>query len=842
MVMRLWPGRPYPLGATWDGRGVNFALFSEQATKVELCLYDEQEDGFRETQRISLPETTFQVWHGYFPDLRPDAIYGYRVDGLYSPRAGQRFNAHKLLLDPYARSIARDLRWDDSLFGYRVNEGPNTCDHRDSSAFAPLARVIDPAFDWGDDRPLKTPWHETVIYELHVRGFTRLNPKVEERLRGTYAGLATPASIDHLTSLGVTAVELLPIHYHIDDRFLVERQLKNYWGYNTLGFFAPHPGYASTGTAGCVNEFKTMVRRLHAAGIEVILDVVYNHTAEGNERGPTLSMRGIANSAYYRLADDRSGYIDYTGCGNSLNVAHPRCLQLIMDSLRYWVTEMHVDGFRFDLASALGREVQDVDTLAAFFDIIHQDPVLSQVKLIAEPWDIGHGGYQVGQFPIIWTEWNGRYRDCIRRFWKGQGGTVGEFASRLSGSSDLYQDDGRSPVASINFVTCHDGFTLRDLVSFNSKRNDANGENNRDGCNDNNSWNCGAEGPTDDPEVNRLRAKQQRNFLTTLILSQGVPMILAGDEFGQTQHGNNNAYCQDNKLAWLHWNWTAEERSLFRFTCDLVRLRKDNPVFRRRRFFFGRPIRGTEIKDLYWVRPQSGEMEEQDWNEPSIRSLGMGLVGHQISETDVKGEPIIGDSFLLLFNSHHEDVEFQAGRIGERDWGVVVDTESNAFVDRHLTSVRSVRVSARSIQVLRLEPLKAGRREQPDGWKDIVTGGGPGLMQAANERARIADLDAKQASVGIRIALPFEQDVNAFVSQAYEHVTFFTRLHHFVVVSDDFVVIPGGIGTVLETTMIWQLLQVRKLHETPLILVGNMWQGLIEWSRSAMLRPESPLG
>jgi len=704
--MRVWPGHPYPLGATWDGQGVNFALFSELATNVELCLFDELA-GFREVQRISLPERTYQVWHGYLPDATPGLVYGYRVHGPYAPAEGLRFNPHKLLLDPYARSIARDLTWADSVFGYCVGESTSMFDERDSGRHAPLARVIDPAFHWGDDRALRTPWSQTLIYELHVRGFTKLHPKIDAEDRGTYAAITAPASIDYLKSLGVTAVELLPVHYHIDDRFLVEKQLRNYWGYNTLGYFAPHPGYSASGAAGAVGEFKTMVRRLHASGIEVILDVVYNHTAEGSERGPTLSMRGIANAAYYRLADDRSRHVDYTGCGNSLNVRHPRCLQLIMDSLRYWATEMHVDGFRFDLASALAREVHDVDTLAAFFDIIHQDPVLSQLKLIAEPWDVGHGGYQVGNFPVIWTEWNGRYRDCVRRFWKGDGGTVGEFASRLSGSSDLYQDDGRSPSASINFITCHDGFTMRDLVSFNQKHNEANGEENRDGSNQNDSWNCGVEGPTDDPEVNALRSRQQRNLLATLVLSQGVPMILSGDEFGQTQRGNNNAYCQDNELAWLNWDWNAEQRSLFDFVCRLIRLRTANPVFRRRKFFFGRPIQGASVKDIYWVRPSSGEMEEGDWNEAGVRSLGMGLVGHQISETDDHGAPIAGDSFLLLFNSHHEDVEFLADRIKGRDWEVILDTAQNLSLPRALTAAQSARVAARSMQVLKLLPRQA---------------------------------------------------------------------------------------------------------------------------------------
>ncbi len=606
---RVWPGKPSPLGANFDGRGVNFALFSEHATQVVLCLFDTT-DAQSETERIVLPEKTDQVWHGYLPDLKPGQIYGYRVHGPQEPGRGHRFNPFKVLLDPYAKSIARGLRWDDAVLA------PD----RESAHCAPLARVVETCFPWDGDKLPCTPWHETVVYELHVKGFTKQHPGVPENLRGTYAGLASPAAVEHLRELGVTAVELLPVHYHIDERFLVQRGRVNYWGYNTLGFFAPDPRYAASGTEGAVAEFQAMVRQLHAAGIEVILDVVYNHTAEGDEHGPTLSLKGIDNSSYYRLAHDRARYVDFTGCGNSLNVAHPRTLQLIMDSLRHWVLEMHVDGFRFDLASALARELWEVDRLGAFFDIIHQDPVLSQVKLIAEPWDLGPNGYQVGNFPVLWTEWNGKYRDCVRRFWNGSGGgAMGELASRLAGSSDLYAHNGRRPSASLNFITAHDGFTLRDLVSFNEKHNEANGEENRDGSNHNDSWNCGTEGSTDDDAINTLRARQQRNFLATLLLSQGVPMLLAGDEFGHSQHGNNNAYCQDSPLAWLDWNLSTEQRALLDFTQKLMRLRKTEPVFLRRHFFQGRAIHGADIKDLYWLKPDGSEMADWDWHTDHAR-------------------------------------------------------------------------------------------------------------------------------------------------------------------------------------------------------------------------------
>ncbi|HEY2341899.1 MAG TPA: glycogen debranching protein GlgX [Chthoniobacteraceae bacterium] len=689
--IRLWPGRPSPLGATCQANGVNFALFAEDAEKVELCLFDSPE-ATTEAWRIELPEKTNQVWHGFAPGLRAGQIYGYRVHGPYDPARGRRYDPQKLLLDPYAKAIARELRWDDAVqtFG------------RDSSAYAPLARVTETAFAWHGDQPLRTPWHKTVIYELHVKGFTKLHPGIPTDLRGTYAGLASPAAIQYLKSLGVSAVELLPIHYFIDERFLDQRGRVNYWGYNTLGYFAPSPRYAAGAPAGAVAEFQTMVRSLHAAGIEVILDVVYNHTAEGDQHGPTLSFRGIDNAAYYRLANQREYYVDFTGCGNSLNVGHPHVLQLIMDSLRYWATEMHVDGFRFDLASALARELWEVDRLGAFFDIIHQDPILSEVKLIAEPWDLGPNGYQVGNFPVLWSEWNGRYRDCVRRFWKGDGGSVGELASRLAGSSDLYAQNGRLPNASVNFVTAHDGFTLRDLVSYNHKHNEANGEENRDGCNHNDSWNCGAEGPTTDPAILSLRARQLRNFLTTILLSQGVPMILAGDEFGQTQYGNNNAYCQDSALAWLDWNLSPEQNALLAFFREIVRLRKSQPVFRRRRFFQGRPIHGEEIKDIYWLKPDGAEMSDADWSAGHARCLGMCLVGEQIPEPNEQGERITGDSFTVLFNADSQPISF---RLGTRErvvrWVCIIDTAGMARPEEPFEHLSDFPLAAHSLVVLR---------------------------------------------------------------------------------------------------------------------------------------------
>jgi glycogen operon protein len=663
---------------------------------VELCLFDSP-DAPTHSRCVALPEKTNQVWHGFLPDARPGQIYGYRVHGPHEPARGHRFNPRKVLLDPHTKAIARELRWDDAVLPW----------DRDTAHCAPLARVVDTALDWRGDKPPRTPWHETVVYELHVKGFTKQHSDVPENLRGTYAGLASPASIAHLRALGVTAVELLPVHYHIDEHFLASKGRVNYWGYNTLGFLAPDPRYAASGPEGAVREFQEMVRALHAAGIEVILDVVYNHTAEGNEHGPTLSLRGIDNTAYYRLADDRAHYVDFTGCGNSLNVAHPRTLQLIMDSLRHWVIEMHVDGFRFDLASALARESWHVDRLATFFDIIDQDPVLSEVKLIAEPWDLGPGGYQVGNFPVLWSEWNGRYRDCVRRFWKGSGGAVSELASRLAGSSDLYADDGRRPSASVNFITAHDGFTLRDLVSYDAKHNEANGEENRDGCNDNDSWNCGAEGPTDDAAINTLRARQQRNFLATLLLSQGVPMLLAGDEFGQTQHGNNNAYCQDSPIAWLDWKLSGEQRALLDFTRELLRVRRTQPVFRRRHFFQGRAIHGAEIKDIYWLKPDGAEMTDADWGASHARCLGMCLPGDQITESSERGERIAGDTFAILFNAHHEPIDFRIGaRRRDVRWTCVLDTATPDAAPRTFEHQGIFPLMARSLAVLRADFLE----------------------------------------------------------------------------------------------------------------------------------------
>ena len=652
----VWPGRPYPLGSTWDGEGVNFALYSEHAEKVELCLFDPS--GKRELARVSLPEQTDMVWHGYLPEVRPGQLYGYRVFGPYAPEQGHRFNPHKLLLDPYGKQIQGSIRWTDAHFGYKVGHKQEdlSFDRRDDAPVMPKNRVIDPAFTWGSDTQPRIPWHDTVIYELHVKGFTMCHPDVPERLRGTYAGLASAPVVEYLTRLGVTSIELMPVHSFIDDRQLVERGLRNYWGYNTIGFLALEPRYLSNSS---VREFKTMVKTLHSAGLEVILDVVYNHTAEGNHLGPTLSLKGIDNSTYYRLMPDNPRYYrDYTGTGNTLNVRHPRVLQLIMDSLRYWVLDMHVDGFRFDLAATLARELHEVDRLGAFLDIIHQDPVLSQVKLIAEPWDLGEGGYQVGNFPVGWAEWNDRYRDTIRSYWKGDGGLVGDLAYRLTGSSDLYAHSGRRPYASINFVTAHDGFTLRDLVSYNEKHNEANGENNRDGNNDNRSWNCGVEGPTEDREILELRARQERNMLATLLLSQGVPMIYHGDEIGHTQNGNNNAYCQDNDLSWIHWNLQPQDRDLLMFVQRMISLRKRHPVFRRRRFFQGRPIKGANVKDVLWLNPNGEEMTEEQWRDMSNCCLGMFLAGQGLDETDDRGRKLGDENFLVLLNGYHEKIEF----------------------------------------------------------------------------------------------------------------------------------------------------------------------------------------
>ena len=710
--VRVWPGQPYPLGATWNGVGVNFALFSAHATRVELCLFDAA-DSSREVARIDLPEQTDMVWHGFLPDVRPNQLYGYRVHGPYDPPHGHRFNPNKVVMDPYAKSVARTIRWSDELFGYRVGDPAEdlSFDDRDSAAYAPLAAVVDPAFTWGGDAPLRTPWHNTVIYEMHVRGFTMRHPDTPEHLRGTYEALTTEPALRHLKELGVTAVELMPVHHHARDRHLEERGLTNYWGYNSYGYFAPERRFAASRTpAGAVREFKRMVRALHAAGLEVILDVVYNHTAEGNHLGPTLSLKGIDNASYYRLVSDNARYyMDFTGCGNTLNMQSPQVLQLIMDSLRYWVLEMHVDGFRFDLASALARELYDVDRLASFFDIIHQDPVLSQVKLIAEPWVLGAGGYQVGNFPVLWTEWNGKYRDTVRRFWRGDGGTVSELATRLSGSNDLYAQSGRKPYASINFVTAHDGFTLADLVSYNDKHNEANGEDNRDGESNNLSWNCGAEGPTDDAQINALRQRQVRNFLATLMLSQGVPMISHGDELGRTQQGNNNAYCQDNELTWIDWDLNDDQKALCQFVRKVIRFRLSQPALLRRKYFQGRSIRGG--KDVAWFAPDGREMTDEAWSADFVRSIGMVLSGTGIEELDEHGEPIIGDTLLILLNAHHDRVSFTLPDLDpSHKWERVFDTVDPHISPRACKPGARYPLEGRSVAVFKVTPPLLERR------------------------------------------------------------------------------------------------------------------------------------
>jgi len=694
--MTEWPGKAYPLGATWDGAGVNFSLFSENATGVELCLFDGQ-DGNHEVARIRMAHHTDQVWHTYLPTVRPGQLYGYRVYGPYEPKSGHRFNPAKLLLDPYAKAI--------STPGHK--EADLSKDDGDSAPNIPRCVVVDPAFTWGDDVSPGTPWHKTLIYELHVKGFTKQHPGVPKELQGTYAGLTCHAVIDYLHSLKITAVELMPVHHFVDEKDLIGRGLSNYWGYNSIGFFAPAARYSGSGIMGeQVNEFKTMVKTFHREGIEVILDVVYNHTAEGNHLGPTLSFRGIDNANYYHLAsDNKRYYVDYTGCGNMPNMIHPRVLQLIMDSLRYWVLEMHVDGFRFDMASALARELHEVDRLGAFFDIIHQDPVLSQVKLIAEPWDLGPGGYQVGNFPILWTEWNGKYRDTVRQFWHGDKGVAGNLAYRLTGSSDLYEHGGRRPYASINFITAHDGFCLHDLVSYNEKHNEANGEGNKDGTDYNLSWNCGIEGPTDNQEVAKLRERQKRNFIATLILSQGVPMLLAGDEIGRTQKGNNNAYCQDNEISWIDWDLDKPRQELLEFTRLLTQLRHQHPVMRRRHFFQGRKITGSEVKDLTWFRPDGKEMTDEDWNNPSTHSLALCLAGYAIEEVDERGKQIVDDTLLILMNVHHESISFVLPAHNPKiQWKTLIDT-------REATGKRSIQLmkggelyslEARSLVLLQL--------------------------------------------------------------------------------------------------------------------------------------------
>ncbi|RKS77694.1 glycogen operon protein [Motilibacter peucedani] len=700
--MEVWPGSAYPLGATFDGAGTNFALFTEVAERVELCLFDR--DG-TET-RVDLPEVDAFVWHGYLPRVRPGQRYGFRVHGPRDPGQGLRCNPAKLLLDPYAKAYEGDIDWDEALFDYKF-DAPDQVNDLDSAPHAMKSVVINPYFDWQEDRHPRRGYHETVIYEAHVKGLTIQHPDIPEEIRGTYAGLAHPVMIDHLKSLGVTAVELMPVHQFVQDHHLVERGLKNYWGYNTIGFFAPQNTYSSSGQRGeQVLEFKSMVRALHQADIEVILDVVYNHTAEGNHMGPTLSFRGIDNQAYYRLVDgDPQHYYDTTGTGNTLLMRHPHVLQLIMDSLRYWVTEMHVDGFRFDLASTLARQFHEVDRLSAFFDLVQQDPIVSQVKLIAEPWDVGEGGYQVGNFPPLWTEWNGKYRDTVRDFWRGEPATLAEFASRLTGSSDLYQDDRRRPFASINFVTAHDGFTLQDLVSYNDKHNEANGEGGADGESHNRSWNCGTEGPTDDVDIVALREQQKRNFLATLVLSQGVPMILHGDEMSRTQGGNNNVYCQDNEIAWVDWKESRAEWSLLEFTQRVVRLRREHPVFRRRRFFHGRPIRGTEdaISDIAWFKPSGELMGGGDWDQAEAKAVGVFLNGDAISEPDERGQAVSDNSFILAFNASHEPVSFTMpdGAYGSA-WDVELDTAAPLVEDRPpVKAGNDIEVEPRSLLIMR---------------------------------------------------------------------------------------------------------------------------------------------
>jgi isoamylase len=699
--LEIWPGKAYPLGATYDGSGTNFALFSEVAEKVELCLFDA--DGIE--TRLALPEVDGFVWHGFIPNIEPGQRYGYRVHGPNDPAAGLRCNPNKLLICPYAKAIDGTFDWNQSLFGYNFGD-PDSRNDEDSAPSMPKSVVINPYFDWGVDRPPQHEYADTVIYEAHVKGLTQTHPDIPEQIRGTYSAVAHPVIIEHLKSLGINAIELMPVHHFVNDSTLVDKGLSNYWGYNTIGFLAPDAKYSSSpNPGGQVQEFKAMVRALHEADIEVILDVVYNHTAEGNHLGPTLSMRGIDNAAYYRLVDDdKRYYMDYTGTGNSLNAGHPHALQLIMDSLRYWVTEMHVDGFRFDLASTLAREFYDVDRLSTFFELVQQDPTVSQVKLIAEPWDVGPGGYQVGNFPPQWTEWNGKYRDTVRDYWRGEPATLDEFASRLTGSADLYEHTGRRPVASINFVIAHDGFTLRDLVSYNEKHNEANQEGNRDGESHNRSWNCGVEGPTDDKEINALRAQQQRNFLTTLLLSQGVPMIAHGDELGRTQQGNNNVYCQDNELSWI--DWAQADTELMEFTRTVSALRTAHPVFRRRRFFSGKPVRRrgtTGLPDITWFAPDGSEMTEEDWESGFAKSIAVYLNGQGIPDLDVRGQRVTDDSFMLYFNAHFEPIEFvlPPKEFGTA-WLPVIYTADTAAADdaKPMAAGAKVTVGARAVMVL----------------------------------------------------------------------------------------------------------------------------------------------
>jgi len=704
--IRLWPGMPYPLGPTWDGSGTNFALFSAHAEKVELCLFDDAGD--RETARVALSEYTHEVWHGYLPDVRPGQRYGYRVYGPYEPEAGHRFNHHKLLIDPYAKSLAGTIKWDDALFGYRVGDAEEdlSFDERDSAPFIAKCQVIDPAFTWGRDRPAQRPWHESIIYEMHVKGFTMRRPDVPDETRGTFAGLSTASVVQYLRELGVTAIELMPVHAFLHDRHLVERGLRNYWGYNSIGFFAPHPEYLGKGG---VAEVKTFVQLMHDAGIEVILDVVYNHTAEGNHMGPTLSFRGIDNQTYYHQADKQRYYHDFTGTGNALELRHPYVLRMVTDSLRYWLQEMRVDGFRFDLATTLARVSGEYTEHAGFLDAVAQDPALSSAKLIAEPWDTGSGGYQVGNFPPGWAEWNDQYRDTVRKFWKGDDAQLAGFASRFSGSADIYSRRGRRPWASINFVTAHDGFTLRDLVSYNGKHNEANKEENRDGSDNNNSWNCGAEGESRDPEIRKLRLRQTRNFLATLLLSQGVPMLLAGDEFGRSQSGNNNAYCQDSEISWIDWQDTDDAaKGLLAFTRSLIKLRREHLVFHRSRFFYGKTIPGTEVKDVMWLRPDGSEMTDEDWRNAQGKALAVRLSGEAgLAHLTVRGEQEPDDTFVVLMNASHEDVVFHLPREspGPR-WEVLLDSsdESEKRVGEGYDPAAEIPTPARSLLLLVSRP------------------------------------------------------------------------------------------------------------------------------------------
>jgi isoamylase len=703
MEIKKYPGNPYPLGASWDGQGVNFAIYAANANGVELCLFENNGDEV-ESVKVRFDERTHQIWHVYLPGIKPGQHYGYRVDGPYEPQNGHRFNVNKMLIDPYAKSIAGTIDWHDALFGYEIGHPDEdlSFNEMDSAPFIPKCVVVDNYFDWEGDQPPGIPYHQSIIYELHVKGFTKLHPEIPEEVRGTYAALGNPVTINYLKDLGVTAIELMPIHQFVSDRHLSEKGLANYWGYNTIGFFSPDIRYsANKKIGGQVTEFKEMVKALHKAGIEVILDVVYNHTGEGNEMGPTLSLKGVDNADYYRLVDgDCRHYMDYTGTGNTLNAMLPNVLRFIMDSLRYWILEMHVDGFRFDLASTLARELHEVNRLSAFFDIIHQDPVISQVKLIAEPWDIGEGGYQVGKFPPGWAEWNGKYRDCIRDYWAGSDSMLGEFAQRLTGSPDLYQDDYRKPTASINFITAHDGFTLKDLVSYNEKHNEANGDDNNDGESHNRSWNCGHEGPSDDPLINELRQRQQRNLLATLFLAQGVPMLVAGDEFGHTQNGNNNAYCQDNEISWL--DWVGADQRLLSFTKKLIHLRKVHPAFRRRKWFQGQPIKGKGLEDIAWFLPDGSEMSEEHWNQDFAKSLGIFLNGKGLHYVGPKGEQIIDDNFYLIFNAHDGSLDYTLpSKVYSKEWTKILDTGDDEQEETVLKDGETICVKGRSIVLLR---------------------------------------------------------------------------------------------------------------------------------------------